>query len=803
MVLTVFLAVIVCQLGICAGTVMDSSASRGVLDFDADWRFHLGDIKGAERSGLEDKSWRRLDLPHDWSAESDFSPTNASGTGFLPGGTGWYRKHFTLPDTARGDHFSIRFDGVSRDSDVWINGVHLGHRPNGYSTFEYDLTPHLKFGGAENVIAVGAERENVADSRWYPGTGIYRHVRLARKSPVHVEPWGVQITTPRITDDSADVVTTSIVTNGSGKNVSLTILSRVMDADGAMRTEISSTTELRSGESKTLVDWQKLPQPRRWSLEQPMLYRLVTQLKDGNQIVDEVTNTFGIRTIYFDAAKGFFLNGTNTLIKGLCLHHDAGTVGAAVPEAMWERRLRAIKAMGANAVRTSHNPQAPEFYDLCDQLGLLVMDEAFDEWEIGKRKWVAGRNEGHADRFGYSSAFNEWGERDLADMVRQHRNHPSIILWSIGNEIDYPTDPYVHAESRNDPDFAKFTRLGHPPAAQLTAIAPKLIAAVKRFDTTRPVTMALANVPAANGTGLADMLDVAGYNYQEEQFAPDKTNFPHRAIIGSENGRAPENWLMIKHRGDIAGLFLWCGIDFLGEAGLWPNHGSMAGVFDTSGFLKPSAFQFEALWKTEPVLRLVVGTTNQNNRRGRQRFAPSWTWRVDDGEPMRVTAFCNGDEAELFLNDKSQGIIRVGEDCRASWDAPYARGELRAVSRRAGTEVARDVLRTAGRAIKIVAEEDSPELTRDSGVRQLVLRVVDEHGVTVPDFNSPITISLTGGGKILGLDNGNLFDPTPLRSHTRTPRDGKLLAIVRADTGEVVFEAAADGLIPARITISK
>jgi hypothetical protein len=773
-----------------------------VTSFDTGWRFHLGEMNDGQSPGVNDGDWQTVGLPHDWSAESDFSPTNASGTGFLPGGTGWYRKSFTVPESARGNRFVIRFDGVSRNSDVWLNGVHLGNRPSGYATFEYDLTPQLQFGAQTNLLAVRVERNDVADSRWYPGSGIYRHVWLTRTLPVHVASWGVQITTPRVTAESADVVATTTVTNGSPEKIALTIISSITDEAGEIQSETSSPIELPAGESKTLAEWQKLSQPRLWSLAQPTLYRLVTQLKSGTELLDEVTNTFGVRTFYFDAAKGFFLNGTNLLIKGVCLHHDGGAVGAAVPEAMWERRLRLIKAMGANAVRTSHNPQAPEFYDLCDRIGLLVMDEAFDEWEIGKRKWVKGRNEGEAGRFGYSSAFPEWGIRDLGDIVQQHRNHPGIILWSIGNEIDYPTDPYIHPESRNDPDFAKFSRLGHPEAAQLTVIAPKLIAEVKRFDLTRPVTMGLANVPAANGTGLANMLDVAGYNYQEEDYAPDRKLFPERKIIGSENGQSTATWLRIKQRGDIAGLFLWSGFDFIGEAGLWPNHGSSAGLFDTCGFLKPNGYQFAALWQTEPMLHLVVAQPDKNGRRRWLNFVSSWTWPVGDGEKLVVTAFSNCDEVELFLNGASLGVVHVGDDCRARWEVPYAHGELLAVGRRDGKEVARDVLKTAGAAKKIVAEVDEPESAKDTSIKQFVLRIVDENGVTVPDFSSPVTVSVQGPGKILGLDNGNLNDPTPLRSHTRQPRDGRLLAVVQTSpgAGKVTFEATAEGLSPVRVT---
>ncbi|TAL07519.1 MAG: glycoside hydrolase family 2, partial [Verrucomicrobia bacterium] len=528
-----------------------NAAENRSVDFNSGWRFHLGDAPAATNVAFNDSAWRTLDLPHDFSAEGGFSPTNASCTGFLPGGVGWYRKTFTLDSADDGRRVFVEFDGVMRNSDVWLNGVHLGHRPYGYSSFHYDLTPHLRFGGATNLLAVRCERENVADSRWYPGSGIHRNVRLATLPPVHIPIWGVFVTTPRITTNAADVVVNADVRNTMATNCSARLIVQWLDSAGKPVREADQTHAIAAGETFTFTVWGALPNPRLWSPESPALYTAVCRVFLGADPVDETRTTFGIREARFDAQHGFFLNGVNLKLKGVCVHHDAGALGAAVPVEVWERRLRVMKELGVNAVRCSHNPMSSELYELCDRLGLLVLDEAFDEWEIGKRKWVAGRNQGTAQRFGYSADFQAWAERDCADMVRRDRNHPSIIAWSLGNEIDYPTDPYVHDVTRAVEGFERDSRA--PQMTQLTAVAPKLIAAVKRHDATRPVTMALANQPATDATGLAQMLDVVGYNYQEEFYDKVHRAFPGRVILGSENGKSYDAWRAVTENDFVAG----------------------------------------------------------------------------------------------------------------------------------------------------------------------------------------------------------------------------------------------------------
>jgi hypothetical protein len=776
-----------------------AAPSRSVIALDEDWRFHLGPVEAAETPAFDDTRWRRVDLPHDWSVEFPFSPTHASGTGFLPGGTGWYRKSLVVPETVQGQRVAVEFDGVYRNSDVWVNGHHLGHRPSGYTGFRYDLKPHLRLDGQSNLIAVRVQRENVADSRWYPGSGIYRHVRLVVTPPVHVAPWGVFVTTPRVSRDSANVNAQVEVANESDAPRMLHIQTQVRDGQGRTVSEAEDARNVAAGQAYTFSTWQTVPHPMRWSTATPHLYTLTTRVTSEGILLDEVQTPFGIRTFRFDPNTGFHLNDAPLLLKGVCMHHDGGVVGAAVPDEVLKRRLQLIKDLGANAVRCSHNPMAPEFYSLCDQLGLLVLDEAFDEWELGKRKWVEGRNAGTADRFGYAAEFDTWATRDLSDMIRQHRNHPSIILWSIGNEIDYPTDPYVHPESRVDRDFSGFSREGLPSVTRLSVVAPRLIATVKREDPTRPVTMALANVPAANGTGLAAMLDVAGYNYQEKEYDRDHRAFPSRVIFGSETSKRAESWIAARDRDFISGMFIWVGFDFLGEAGRWPSHGSRAGLFDRCGFPKTAAFQFESFWRDTPLIRLVSAPTPASGPpdSARSKGRPHWTWNATSSQPMTVTSYSNCDEVELLLNDRSLGRRAVTTRNVAQWELLYEAGTLVAIGFVDGQERSRDMLRTAAPPLRLIGESDTFTLT-PGGVAHLVLRVVDERNVTSPHADSGVRVEVTGDGRLLGLDNGDQSDPTPLRSTMRVPREGRLLAIIQAgkSAGTFSVRASANGLEP-------
>ena len=642
----------------------------------------------------------------------------------------------------------------------------------------------------------------MADSRWYPGSGIYRDVWLTVTHPVHVSQWGNYVTTPRVDRETADVTIATEVTNQTTSAQNLKVVWQILGPDGKVLTENTRTQALAAGKSSIFTQWQKVAHAQLWSLDSPVLYTAVSQIFLGGEMVDETRTPFGIRRFYFDPNTGFFLNGQSLKLKGLCIHHDAGSLGAAVPEGVLERRLRLMKDMGCNAIRCSHNPEAPEFYDLCDRLGLLVMDEAFDEWEMGKRKWIKGRNVGTASRFGYNKDFDKCAERDCEDMVRRDRNHPCIILWSIGNEIDYQTDPYVHPEARNDAAFKNDPSL--PPQTRLTVVAPRLIAAVKRQDPTRPVTMALANMPASDGTGLANMLDAVGYNYQEDAYQQDHRLFPARIIYGSENSRGLDQWRAVVTNQFVSGQFLWTGFDYLGEAGPWPNHGSSAGLFDTCGFLKPAGEYRRALWSTKPMVYLAVAGANQGfgRRRGGSNGEPNWNWQTN--QSVTATVFSNCGEVELLVNGRSLGTKPVGEDCTAPFRVPFEPGVLRAVGRNHGQEAASAELKTAGEAAGLKVELDEKILKADgTSIAHAVISVVDAQGNPVYQANPSVTVAAEGAGRLLGLDNGDLMDTTALDSPTKHLARGKALAIVQANRqpGELRFTATSPGLAPATVTI--
>ncbi|HLP06371.1 MAG TPA: glycoside hydrolase family 2 TIM barrel-domain containing protein, partial [Paludibacter sp.] len=465
--------------------------------FNDHWRFELSDVKNGADPALDDSKWKQLDLPHDWSVEGTYSPDKASCTGYLPGGIGWYRKTFTAPESEKGNKVFIYFGGVYNRSEVFVNGTSVGKRPNGYISFMYDLTPFLHF-GKENTIAVRVDHSLYADSRWYTGSGIYRDVYLVYAAPVHLDLWGTYFKATNPTTKNAVATVETSIKNESPNIANTLIISQIIDSESG-KTVASSSKKQNVEANKTITSVQALQiqNPELWSLEHPKLYTLRTIIKQGNRIIDQNEQRIGIRSLAFNPDKGFALNGKWTKIKGVCIHHDAGSLGSAVPYEVWKRRLTTLKEMGCNAIRLSHNPQATDIYDLCDELGLLVMDEAFDEWEFSKKKWIEGWNRGKPGFDGAASYFNDWSDRDLQDMVLRDRNHASIFLWSIGNEVDYPNDPYSHPvldhANINQPVQGGYLP-NHPKAERLGTIAKRLAADVRKLDTSRPVTAALAGV---------------------------------------------------------------------------------------------------------------------------------------------------------------------------------------------------------------------------------------------------------------------------------------------------------------------
>jgi beta-galactosidase len=785
---------------------------RLLMDFG--WKFIPGDSPGAEAVAFDDSPWHILNLPHDWSIEGPYSETNSSGGGggYLLTGVGWYRKEFTMPESSRGRKAVVEFDGVYRNSDVWLNGHHLGHWPYGYSSFHYDLTPFLNFGSKTNVLAVRVDNSMQPNSRWYSGSGICRHVWMTVTDPLHVAHWGTYVTTPKAASDLATVRIRTRVQNEYAARRAVTLVSQIVNADGQVVAAAEANDRIQSGGEFEFDQTVELPKPQLWSPETPYLYRVRSLVKSGGQAADDYETWVGIRDIQYDVDRGFLLNGQPVKMLGMCLHHDGGAVGAAVPEGVWERRLRLLKEMGCNAIRMSHNPPAPELLDLCDRLGFLVMDEAFDEWLIGKT------------RQGYARYFNEWSIKDLKAMLHRDRNHPSVVMWSVGNEI------------------------GEQTRTNGAAVLRPLVETCHREDFTRPVTAACDNVYTDTGGAkleFLNLLDVVGYNYvdrwgsrRETFYSDDRHRFPQRKMVGTEDVcvggvrgsydmgpvetestargryftsmiRSEQLWKFVKLHDYVAGYFMWTGIDYLGES-RWPWKSASSGVLDTCGFPKDGYYFYQSQWTTKPMLHLF----------------PHWNWKGREGQVIPVICYTSCDTVELFLNGKSYGakslefprqgtaggwnryarpqVFSTTADLHLSWDVSYEPGTLKAVGRKNGKVVCTEEIRTADTPAAIELLVDREKLhagTRD--VAHFTARVMDAQGNIVPTADPLITFDVQGSGVLIGVDNGNPASHENYKSNHRQAFNGLCLAIVQStrEPGKVRLTARAEGLREAAIEI--
>jgi beta-galactosidase len=774
------------------------AASRTTISFDVDWLFLKGDSSGAENPLFNDSAWRKLNVPHDWSIEGPFdkdSLTRGSG-GFLPSGVGWYRKHFTLPSGSQNRRVFIDFDGVMANSDVWINGFHLGKRPYGYVSFRYELTDHLNLGG-DNVLAVRADTSAQPASRWYAGAGIYRHTRLVITEPVHFENWSTFITTRHIEAYTAKILVRTTVVNQSNtqRNVALEIT--LVDANGrAQKAPTTSSQNIAPGKS---VDFQQeivVKNPLIWDKIEPNLYQATIRVRADNSTLDEEITTFGIREFHFDPDTGFWLNGRNFKLKGVCLHHDGSAFGAAVPLRVWERRLEILRSLGVNAIRTAHNPPSPEFLDLCDRMGFLVMDEMFDAWTVAKNP------------YDYHLYFKEWSLIDTRDTVRRDRNHPSIILYSAGNEIhDTPK-----------PEIAK-------------PILSSLVKVFHENDDSRPVTQGLfrPNVSKDYDNGLADLLDVVGQNYRENEILAAHKQKPTRKIVGTENTHERSAWLPLRDNPEYAGQFLWSGIDYLGESPGWPIVAYNSGLLDRTGTVRPLGYQRASWWNEKPMVYMArrvaptpllptdPGYSPIPDRRPQVLFS-DWTPNKLGVHEENVEVYSNCDEVELFLNGVSLGTqTRPADDSPRIWKVQYARGTLTAIGKNhkavdgfrrsdgsapTGTtmmlqKVATYELRTAGPPAKIVLTPDRNALgsTWDEVVF-VTATVVDANGVLIPTASDLITFNVSGPGVIAAVDSGNNASHEPFQASERKAYQGRCFAMIKASSakGRITLTASAPGL---------
>lgn len=751
------------------------------------WRFHLGDAADAYYMGFDDRGWRQVTVPHDWAVEHPFDPCWASGTGYLPGGVGWYRGHFCLDGEDAARRVRVTFEGVYKRARVWINSNYLGQHAYGYTGFSFDISEFVRPG--ENVIAVRVDHSEVADSRWYTGSGIDRPVTLTVTDPVCFQEHGVFAVTEA--DDGEEAVIQVRYETEGAEAVRF-----------VLRTpEGQTAAEGKAEGAKGCLRLQAVS-PRRWGPADPFLYTLCGEAEKNGTVCDRLEIPFGVRTAVFDADKGFFLNGENMKLKGVCVHHDAGCLGAAVPESVWRIRLEKLKAMGCNALRTAHNPPDPDLLDLCDRLGFLVMDEAFDEWEGIKNKWWQGHNVYPPKHFGYAEDFPQWHEQDLRAMVERDRNHPCVILWSIGNEIDYPNDPYVtplfkEVLGNNDANKPLAERLydnRKPDAGRLAKVAAELTAQVHALDDSRPVTSALSFPELSNRTGYADALDLAGYNYREQFYEEDHKAYPGRVILGSENSHDPAAWRAVTEHEFMAGQFLWTGVDFLGECPGWPKRISQAGALDLRGKEKPLYAQRLALWTKDPVIRIAVGPGEEEHDSG--AWGECFRWQGVPGEKKRVSCYTNGGAAELFLNGKSLGkkTLKETDGGRAIWVIPYEEGILEA-----RTEGASDLLATPGKAcsLKWIRNASQP----GKNVIQLEAVLLDQDGRPAQD--EIIRCQVLGDVEILGMENGLPDDLTPYSEHFRTTGEGTLTVYLRKgkSEGKALVYARTDSGLEAELTL--
>lgn len=746
---------------------------RTVLPFDKNWKFFKGDIQGAQAVSFNDASWRTLDLPHDWSIEGPYDRNNptGSGGGYLPAGVGWYRNSFSVSNNDAGKKFFIEFDGIMANSDVWLNGHHLGKRPNGYISLSYDLTPYLKMNGS-NVIAVRADNSIQPASRWYTGAGIYRHVRLVITNPIHVDHWGSFITTSNVSAQNSKVKIQTVVMNESPGSETITIRTRLIAPGGKEVASAQSSKKIDAGKKQTIVQATEVKKPLLWDVDNPQLYKAVTTILVKKQNVDEVVNNFGIRDAHFEAATGFWLNGKNIKIKGVCLHHDGGAFGAAVPLRVWEKRLTSLREIGVNGIRTSHAETAPEFLDLCDKLGFLVMDETFDTWNAAKP---------NAEK-GYNLYFTDWWEKDTRDIVMRDRNHPSIVIYSVGNEI--------HDNLNDSAGFRKYK------------MQQDLI---HSLDPTRPVTMALFR-PANSHVyenGFAEMMDVVGQNYRENELIAAHEQHPNWKVIGTENTHVISMWLALRDKPYMSGQFIWTGYDYLGEA-VWPKVAAGFGLFDKTGEQKPVGYQRESWWSNKP----MVYVTRKENTANGSTWSSDWT-PDDPGTYTQadLQVFSNCDEVELFLNGKSMGAKgRTADNASPrTWTIPYEKGTLKAVARNNGKVVAEQELKTAGKGYKIVLTADKSSLKNSSDdVVYVTATITDENGIVVSNADEKINFEIEGAGVIAAVDNGDLSSVEPYQAKSRHTYNGRCIAIIKtsANDGKIMLKANAENLKSGSVIIN-
>lgn len=792
----------------------NANAQRHHTLFDASWKFHRGDVSNAENENFNDKDWRTLNLPHDWSIEdipdqSDsvigpFSAKSvgATATGYTVGGVSWYRKHFTLNNRADKE-VVIYFDGVYMNSDVYINDHFLGNHPYGYTPFSYDITPYLKKNGEENILAVRVSNEG-KNSRWYSGSGIYRHVWLTVTPKLHLAQWGVYITTPDVSEKSANIkVNSKVVNNYTGEKKAI-LRTSIFDATnkkvGETEKEISvaANNSTSPGTIETMQAFL-VNAPHLWSTDAPYLYHAVSELVVDGKVIDREKNNFGIRSIDISADKGFLLNGKRILLRGGCVHHDNGPLGSATIDAAEIRKVHLLKSFGFNAVRTSHNPPSPQFLDACDSIGIIVIDEAFDQWERGKNP------------DDYHLYFDTCWQKDIASMVLRDRNHPAVVFWSIGNEINERAD------------------------SSGLVIAKKLRDEVKNFDNTRPVTEAICHFWDHPGykwdtTAAAfALLDVGGYNYLWKEYASDHAKYPNRIIMGTESfpTEAFDNWQQVKEHPYVIGDFVWTAMDYLGETGIghtgldstpgfqlqtFPWFNSWCGDIDLIGGKKPQSYYRDVVWGLSKMGMLVhkpipTGHKEAVSAWGWPDEVHSYTFPGDEGKTMQVHVYTSYPSVRLQLNGKTIGEQNVSEATKltATFNITYQPGELKAIALQNGVPVDSVTLQTASKPAQVRLTADRSTIHAGTNdLSYVTAEIVDANGHLVPDAVMPLQFSIEGAGKIIATASANPSDMESFQQPQHKTFRGKCLIIVqpKGKAGTIKLKAEGRGLKSGEVGIT-
>ncbi|GIZ09593.1 beta-galactosidase GalB [Flavobacterium sp. UMI-01] len=792
------------------------------LNFNDSWKFFNAEAKGAEQVNFNDSKWRNLNLPHDWAIEGPFDEKYNARCGGLPfHGTGWYRKAFKMDKNAKGKVVRIEFEGAMYDAYVWVNGQLVGNRPNGYIGFEFDISTFLKYDGSDNIIAVRLKPQDLS-SRWYPGAGIYRSVWLKIDEPIHVKQWGTYITTPTVTKEKATIQNETTVENKTNKEVLVKVKQEYFAPDGKSVATVDEDLKIAANSKAISALYTVIKNPKRWDTKNPHLYHAVTTISENGKVVDSYKTRFGLRSIAF-TKDGFFLNNEKVRFNGVCLHHDNGALGSAVYKRADERKLQIMKDMGTNAIRTSHNPPSREFLDLCDELGLLVLDESFDVWKMAK---VPN---------GYNVFFDQWAERDIKDMLYRDRNHPSIIMWSTGNEI------LEQGDKKNGWRVAKM-----------------LNDYCKEVDRTRPTTMGMNNYSNPYDNNFAQQVDIAGVNYKPSNYKEIRTNYPELPFYGSETSSCTSSrgvyhlpiekydthpslhvtsydiigpsWAyppdiefhFQELNPNVMGEFIWTGFDYLGEPtpyggkdnstngywnGHWPSKSSYFGAVDLCGFPKDRFFLYQSHWTTKPMIHLL----------------PHWNWKGMEGKEIPVYCYTNVDEAELFLNGKSLGRKVKGKDLteikvdfiryepktfqskyRLSWTVPYEPGTLKVVGYKNGKAVNEEVITTAGKPAKISLSVDRSKIDADGqDLAYVTVKILDKDGNFCPMADNLVTFDVKGEGSIIGVDNGNQISLESFQGNQRKAFNGMCLAIVKSSkkAGKITLTAHSKSLKSTQIVV--